>query len=146
MECLKNKKVTVLISEYPDVDLWKLLSALMENGIKHKIIRFGAWSDYGDTTPRGLGENELRRSFSQCASAECKTLYMGKLFACPRSAHGHSLGIIDGDQNDFVDIISVPKENLRKKIKTLYSTRYIQACNHCNPIWARGDIKCGEQL
>ena len=139
----ENEKIDMFMSIK---DIYLKAGLLKDNNIKYEIVHFDNWVDYGNAGLRGFGENVLRRSFSQCASAECKTVFTGRLFACPRSAHGHTLGLFPGDENDFVSLISTPKTQLKRKIKKLYSARYIQACNHCNPAWERPEIECGKQL
>jgi len=79
-----------------------------------------------------------------CASAECKSLLNGKLFACPRAAHGYELGITEGET--FVDLINTPKKELKKAIKELYSLPYLKTCDHCTPEWDREEMETAKQM
>ena len=137
---LRSPKITVDISDYPIINSQPFIDILKENGVKYQMIEFSEWLDYGGTKKRSLLEEALKRSFRECASAECKTILYGKLYACPRGAHGDMLGIIPAKSNEFVNILA---EN--PDFKGLYSLSYINACDHCNPVWERKEIECGKQ-
>jgi len=151
LECLKNDKIKLIISEYPAVSSKRLIELLEENQVKYETRQFENWEDYGDLCKRGYSEKDLRRSFRFCASAECKTVYMDSLYTCPRSAHGRALGLIpvqgaeENGREDSVNLISTPKKDLRRKIRGLYAVPYVQACDYCNAAWERKMIESGKQ-
>ena len=152
---LRNPKVLVSISEYSDHDSKELTKVLTEHSIRFEIKKFDCWNDYGDTKERGLDIKDLRKSFSRCASAKCKSIYRGILFACPRAAHLAGLSILpwhkehmtaDKVPENGVDLLNTPGKGLKKRIRKLYHAEYISACDHCNPVWNRPPIKPGIQL
>ena len=64
---------------------------------------------------------------------KCRSLLNGKLYFCPRSAHGNDLGIIK--ENAFVDLLdnSLSQQEMKNKLHTLlYDLSYIMACKICN--------------
>ena len=138
---LKDEKVNVDISDYPNIDSKVFVDRLKSNGIKYEKIKFYEWVDYGNTEKRNLSSEALKRSFRECASAECKTILNGKLYACPRAAHGDILGIIPSKKSEIVNILKREVD-----FKSLYSLSCINACNHCNPVWKRKGIECGKQI
>jgi len=139
---LKSKKLTIDISDYKIIDKKNLTELLNKNGINYEIIEFESWTDYGDTKNRKFSDEILSRSFRECASAECKTILDGKLYICPRAAHGNALGIIPAKNDEYISMLEKPSI---KDIKKLYSIPYIKACNHCTPVWERLEIECGAQ-
>jgi len=142
LKCLNNKKVTVEISEFPGFDTRKAVDVLRKSGIRYKKTRQKKWIDYGGIQNRGLSKSDLRRSFAECRSAECKTIFMGSLFTCPRSAHSYMLRLFDEDRAVYVNLATTPENMLKQRIKELFSTPYVEACKFCNPVWTRGDIGC----
>ena len=137
-----NEKITVDISDYKIINEKPFIELLNKNGIKYEMVKFSAWTDYGGTEGRKYSEEILKRSFRECASAECKTILNGTLYICPRAAHGYALKKIPIKEEEKVDLLKTPSI---KAIKNLYSLPYIKACNHCTPVWERAEIECGVQ-
>ena len=138
---IKHKNVIVDISDYPIVDSTHFIDILKENGVNYRMIEFSEWNDYGTAEKRGLSHDVLKRSFRECASAECKTILNGKFYVCPRAAHGDALGIIPASDKEALDIFSKKTD-----FKSLYSLSCINACDHCTPVWERKGIECGVQM
>ncbi len=146
VKALKRENLYVSISAYDCVDRTGFIEMLEKEKINYKLNRFESWSDFGSMEKRNFSLNELKRSYNLCPASNCKTLYNGELFACPRSAHGRVLGLISSDNNEAVTLAGKDKKQLKKQIKKLYSVEFIDACDHCNPEWDRPDIGCGIQI
>ena len=145
LKCLKHKKITVMISNYPDINNSVFIDALKKENIKYKLVCFDSWLDYGDMQKRNYDINILTRSFRVCSASECKSLYNGLFFNCPRAAHGNYLGLVKNDESDYIDIINIPDIKLKSELKKVYSAEYTNACDHCNPEWEREGIEQGKQ-
>ena len=145
LKALKNKKVYVSISEYPDVDYQKLADVLKKHEIKFIINHYDNWIDFGNLDKRNFDQKTLQSSYAACASAECKTILNGRLYTCPRSSHGDDLGLIKANENEYVEILSYPKKALQKKLRSFYNNTYVKACDHCNKPWERPVIPCALQ-
>jgi organic radical activating enzyme len=146
LKSLINPKVVINISEYPIVDSTPLVNSLKQNGIQYEMIHFTNWMDYGKPTKRNYPEEVLQQSFNTCASAECKTILNGKLFCCPRDAHGQAQGLIPSNDKEFVDLLNSDPKTHKRQIKTMYARPFIAACDYCTPVWERPGIECGVQL
>ena len=144
LEGISHPKVIVDISDYPMVNSQSFIDHLKSNNIAYRLIEFSSWFDYGETNVRNMPDEMLKLSFQKCASAECKTLLNGKLYICPRAAHGAVLSLIPTDENEFVDILAKKEE--RRSFKKLYSRPFINACDYCTPVWKRNEIECGVQI
>ena len=129
---MKNRKVTVLLSEYAHLNQMPFVKMLTENEIKYKIIKLEKWVDFGNLDKRNHSEETLIQSYNTCAVAECKTLYNGKFYSCPRSAHGDKLGYFE--EEVFGDLSITDRKKLKKSLKNLFITRHITACDYCNSV------------
>lgn len=141
---MKHKKVSVLISDYGPYSRKKdaLIARLQAAKVRYKLLDYSDWSDFGDLEKRNLSRETLARSFHACASAQCKTLLGGHLYACPRSAHMVRLGRL-ADEN-ALDLTE--EKDFAKRVLAFYNLPTIKACDHCNPPWARRPVPPGEQV
>ena len=91
------------------------------------------WMDYGNVKKRNRTEKELKRQFSRCHSV-CKSLVNGEVHICPRSSHGTDLGIIKGNERDYLDLLddSVSISRKKKMLHNLFKKKYIMACDYCD--------------
>ncbi|MCL2252972.1 MAG: radical SAM protein [Lachnospiraceae bacterium] len=128
-EQLKNKKVTVHISDYGDKSfrLHELITLFDKEGICFEIIGYSNWIDYGDLSDKGFTDEEIKQSYKTCATAECKTLFKGYLYTCPRSAHMANLGILVNN----ADRISIDGHLTKQKLIDFYNKVMVSACGHC---------------
>jgi organic radical activating enzyme len=143
---LIHPKVFVNISQYPTVDCAPLVERFKQYGIQYELIHFTNWMDYGEASKRKYSKEVLQQSFKTCPSAECKTILNGKLFICPRDAHGSALGLIPSNEKESVDLLHSDKKSRKRQIKKLYAKTCITACDYCTPLWERPPIACGKQL
>jgi len=93
---------------------------------------YDTWSDFGDEKCRNRGKEELERQYASCKS-ERYCLLNGKIYACPRSAHGSNLGYFTTGDKESVDLRGITdRRELLQKIRELRKVRCLTACNHCN--------------
>lgn len=145
LAALKHRKITVLISNYGEHSrkMETLRALLPKERIRFKTLDYSAWMDYGDLSPRHLTREQRARSFAQCASAECKTLLKGRVYACPRSAHMANLQMTDAAA-DCLDLADAA--NFRERALAFYNLESVAACEHCTPPDARASISPGLQM
>ena len=141
IECLKNEKVIVDISNYGLLDPKKkkvdeLIKVLETKKIKYSVALVNTWTDCGRITPfQKRSEEELHRVFNNCCNSDILSLLHGKLYRCPFSANATNLNAIPHDKTDIVDLFddNIPIEELKVKIKELaYDKKSLMACNYCN--------------
>lgn len=128
---LKNKKVHVSISNYGIPQSNDFYEYLLNESIEARMGGVMKWFDRGDMTSRGRTNGELTDQFQKCYMKTCKSILNGKFYYCPRSGHGHDLGIIETPENDYVDLLN--NKNVRDRILRLYYDKeYLAACNFCD--------------
>jgi len=141
LECLKNKKVILDISDYGLLDKTKrkadeLIKICKDNNIAYSNRVITVWSDCGRILPfQKRTEEERRRVFDNCCNSDLLSLLHGKLYRCPFSANATNLKAIPHDKNEIVDLSDekIPLNVLKVKIKELtYDKKYLTACNFCN--------------
>lgn len=148
LESLKNPKVVVQISNYGGNSrkFKELTDIFTREKIAFESEKNLEWCDTGDVHFRGRSEQELKKLFSSCIASECKSYLNGEFHVCPRSSNGMYLGVIPGNEKEYVKPSAVSKQELKKRIKELYNVRYISSCNYCDGITSYGKmIKAGVQ-
>ncbi len=141
IECLKNEKVILDISNYGLLDPKKkkvdeMIKVLEKEKIKYSVAVINNWEDCGRITPfQKRSKDELHRVFNNCCNSDILSLLHGKLYRCPFSANATNLNAIPYDKTDIVDLFdeSIPINDLKVKIKELvYDKKSLMACNYCN--------------
>ena len=141
LECLKNEKVILDISDYGLLDKKKrkadeLMKICDDNNIKYSIRNVTVWQDCGRILPfQKRTEEERVRVFNNCCNSDLLSLLHGKLYRCPFSANATNLKAIPHDDNEIVDLgdETIPFNVLKDKIKELtYDKKYLTACHFCN--------------
>ena len=144
-KALSNPKNEVRISHYEAYDgkVTALLNRLKEYGIKQTTKQFGIndylWYDFGGFEKRNRTEEELIKQYENCI-VEWYSLFKGRLYPCPRTAHAVDLGYINMDDN-YVDCLddTIPIGELKKNLQDfVFERRYYSCCNQCD----RGTGKC----
>ncbi len=144
-EALRNQKNHVRISHYEAYDqkTSRMLNKLEQEQIDHSIKQFGVneylWYDFGGFNNRYRTEENLIKQYKKC-EVEWYSLYRGKMYPCPRTAHGIDLGFIEPEGN-FIDLINekIPLIDLKKQIqKFVYEREYHPCCAYCD----RGTEHC----
>ena len=154
LKALKLPKVVVQLNCYMNAYYEKvdeIVTIFEKNGIKYQLLKKEGteWMDYGNLEHRGRSEKELEEQFSKCR-IDCRSLFNGKIFYCPRSGHGMDLNLLPHTEQDYVDLMDsqLSRKELRYRIfELMFEKKYIEACNHCN----KGTNNCkiipaGEQL
>jgi hypothetical protein len=136
LNALANPKAFVAISDYGKLSLNsdKLTACFDERKIKYIFFHAeGNWYDFGDMEQRCRNQAALKKQFSVCASG-CRSYYKGCIYWCPRAAHGLELNLIPDVQEDYVDLTDkmLSKKIIQAKIKALYNTECVTACNYCD--------------
>lgn len=139
LKALTAKKVVVQLNSYSNVHMRvvnELVQLFDSRKIKYKLMKMNGteWLDYGDLNCRDRSEKELEQQFERCRM-DCRSLYNGKLFYCPRSGHGMDLGFLSENSEDYVDFMdkSLSIQELRERLcKLLFGGKYVEACNHCD--------------
>ena len=141
LECLKNKKVILDISDYGLLDSKKkkvdeLIKLCEDNNIAYTRDVITVWQDCGRILPyQKRSEQEQKRVFDNCCNSDLLSLLHGKLYRCPFSANGTNLKGIPNDKEEIVDLYNdeIPLNELKVKIKELtFDKKYLTACNYCN--------------
>lgn len=133
-EILKDKKVVVLVSDYHELSTktqeWEALKNRGINVIIRDADEF--WRDYGDMTEMKRSRRQLCKQMVRCATV-CFSYLNGKIYRCPRAAHGNDLGMIRLRAKESVEIRGHRASTVaRKQIRKLQKLDYSEACRYCN--------------
>ena len=137
LNSMKNSKVSVHMSDY-GVNSRKIVSlenALIDNSIRYYIHRYEKWHDLGDLSNRNYSSEVMKQVYQTCVMGKCYTFYRGKLYLCPRAAHGERLGYFENDSEEYIDFSDgkISKDVLRERVVNLINNiEAINACNYCN--------------
>ena len=133
LKLLKNKKIRISISKYPNVNIEKLIDKLKENNIFYKIDKITYWMDYGEVKKKNRNQKDLLKQYKRCNHI-CKSMLKGEIHICPRSSHGKDLGIIPVSEEDYLNILDDNMSNIEKKNKfnELLNKKLITACDYCD--------------
>jgi hypothetical protein len=136
LKIIKNDKVRVHISNYGinNYLIQDLVSELNKRNIHYYLHDYTYWFNFGDLIKRNYSNDQLTSIFSTCKTSHCHTLYRGKFYLCPRSAHCTRLKITEDDETenvDFREIGSALKKRCELK-RLLSDTKCIKACAYCN--------------
>lgn len=136
LEALCNSKVVVHMSNYGSVSrkVEELEKIFSESNIIHYKHDYEQWRDIGKIIKRNYNVEELVRLYQTCTMGKCYTFYRGKLYLCPRAAHGERLGLLKNSENEVLDFTTI--NDIEQKRHELYNlinnTKYITACDYCN--------------
>ena len=148
LDTLKRYKDKIVIQTslyglYPEREK-DVLNAFISNDIRCKIEKyygdeqsFGGWVDFGKWESYNRLTNELVDIFHGCAVTRDMhgnwRTRDGKVHWCSRSQRGMDLGLIPDNPDDYIDLFdSTSVIEKREKFKTIATTQYISACNHCS--------------
>mgnify|MGYP001027546790 CR=1 FL=1 len=146
LNCLKNKKVRLRITNYSDSQAVlihpslvaqhdEIVKVLSSNNIKFVSEKVIKWDDIGTLKFIKETPTQLRNKFVDCCINDVLSLLDGVLYKCPVSAHGTNLKAFSFDPNyDGVDLIDekISLKNLKKKLIDFYhNNKYVTACSYC---------------
>ena len=136
---LKDSKNEVRISEYVSFKKKQggLKTYLKQNGISCTVKTYSngkfQWYYYGNFAKRKRTEQEKHEQMKNC-SVEAQYLYNGKLYMCPRIAHGCELGLIPrADDDRWITFADDTAEDIQRKLHAMIFRKYLYtACDYCN--------------
>jgi len=134
---LTDKKIAVHLSNYGACSgkVKQLEKIFSENHVIYYIHRYEKWRDFGGLEKRNYTKEQATQLYQTCFTGRCYTFYRGKLYLCPRSAHGEQLGIFQNKQDEYIDFrdINVAKDIKRDELKKLLvNVKTLTACDYCN--------------
>jgi len=139
LECLKDKKVILDISNYGGELANKhkeILEVLEKNNIEYSYSNVTDWQDSGRVLPfQKRTREENKRVFSDCCNRDTLSVLHGKLYRCPFSANAHNLRAVPDNKSDVVDLCdeNISFSDLKEQIRKLaYHKDYLTACLYCN--------------
>lgn len=131
LDLLCNDKCEIFISNYGQNSIQKeaLSKLCVFKGIRYKVLDNSKWYLSGGVECRQRSEEDMREQYSKCGEF-CRSLLRGKLYICPRSAHGTDLGIVNDFSVNMTDIRSLCDK--REELLKLEDLGYVLMCNYCN--------------
>lgn len=89
------------------------------------------WFDYGNPTVVHQKGGGAKKLFVSCWSKDvCLTILDGKLYSCPRAAHGERIGIYPRLESESVDLLD-EKELGKRVYNFYYREKEAYACSYC---------------
>ena len=138
LKILQSPKCTFRLSDYGKLSLRKeqLIDEFKNKNIQYELTNYQYW----DTVPliQRTDENQQQLDY-KFASCTTNLFYIkrGKMFCCTFCVGLSSLGmnLIPDFQNNYVQLINVPKENvginIEMFIKQVHERKHIEACKYC---------------
>ena len=138
IEILKTNDVILSISDYSD-KLQKLKSKITKNieiyksnNIKHYVRNEIEWYDFGDLRiKKFMKPDALIKHFDSC-TAPFRGLNDGKFYYCHLNTSAVLTKAFPLNQNDYVKMDTVSKEDLIKFDLGFTDLGYITFCDNCN--------------
>ena len=133
---LKFSKVRVHVSQY-EVNkerLKNVISCFDDNGIKYYVEPFTNWQTPGNLLKRNCSELENKTKFQRCYDSNGYSFYKDRLYRCPRSVHGISIGAMPDEVSEYVDFgdESIPDAELENRVRALMEMPFLAACDYCD--------------
>lgn len=137
LECMKNKKVKVHISDYEhNMDkVSKLIAVLEREDITYFVRKYDMWQQAGDLCYRNHSAQKAEEIYSKCFATNCYSFLKGKFYVCPRAAHAVNLGAMPDvkyDRVDFTDDNLSISELQEQLYNLMYRRKSIEACQYCD--------------
>ena len=135
-EKIKKNGVVLHMSNYGiySTKVYELEQKCSEYGIEYYTHEYCEWRNMGTTEFRDYNPDTVKRIYMMCDNAKCPSFYRGKLYICPRAAHGEGIGAFknaEGESVDFTGIIDIHEK--RKELNTLLKEKELfHACYYCN--------------
>lgn len=133
---LKREKVRVHISDYGfnREKIMKLEAAFEKNNVRYYVQPYDFWQDSGNLLKRNYTEKKKQYLFERCYERECFSYFNGRLYHCPRAAHGINIGVMPDIKDEYVDLMdnSIDENEILKQLKFQRNRNYIDACDYCD--------------
>lgn len=152
VQALCTANVSVHISDYGQKSnqLKELQQLFTDQNISYTVHHYEKWYDLGPFRKRDYSENQLEKIYQGCYAAKCHTFLKGKLYICPRAAHGESLGFFRNETGETVDFKpdrAVKKDKRQQLLQMLGGKRYFEACRYCGGCGDRSpEVKAAQQM
>jgi hypothetical protein len=138
LDLLKNSDIILSISDYSDKleniksKVLKVINIFKSENINHYVRNEIEWYDFGDLrVSKNLPTDKLIKHFDSC-TAPFRGLNDGKFYYCHLNTSAVLTKLFPLNNNDYVSIESVSKENLIKFDLGYTDLGYITFCNNCN--------------
>jgi hypothetical protein len=138
IELLKSNDIILSISNYTDKleslkgKFDRVTKTYKDNRIKHYIRNEIEWNDFGDLRiKKNMSEAELIEHFDNC-TAPFRGLDNGKFYYCHLNTSAVLTKLFPLNENDFVEMNSISKEDLLKFDMGNTKLGYVTFCDNCN--------------
>jgi len=138
LELLKINDVILSVSDYTDKlenikgKVLKVLDIFKAKNINHYVRNEIEWYDFGDLRVKvGRTDDELIKHFDSC-TAPFRGLNDGKFYYCHLNTSAVRTNLFPLNDNDYVSINDVSKEDLIKFDLGYTNLGYITFCDNCN--------------
>lgn len=136
IEALMDEKVAVHLSNYGTYSrkIKQLEKIFSDNHIIFYTHRYEKWRNFGGLEKRNYTREQLVKVYQTCFTGKCYTFYRGKLYLCPRAAHGEQLGFFQNRKSEYIDFSDECSLSDKRKelIDLLSNNRTLIACDFCN--------------
>lgn len=133
---LRRQKVRVHISDYGfnREKIEKLKVVFRDNHVRYYVQPYDFWQNSGNLLKRNYTDEEKKFMFERCYERECFSYFDGKLYHCPRAAHGITLGAMPDNPNEYVDLMSkeITDNEISEQLRVQRDRCYIDACDYCD--------------
>ena len=151
-DILKNKRIVINLSDYTMAVTGQLLDniyatqdKLKAKGIPYISSSARTWLTF-DFENRGKSEEELKKGFAACNSADCQRLHKGVLYRCHHQYAGMRLGTCPEAEDDIIRIHECSTEELREACDYLERKEFVDACRYCNWPFDAQQVPAAEQV
>lgn len=137
MKQFQDKSVLIRISNYGELskNINKVVEMCKLYGIEYEILDSMIWRDMGGVGRRNYSKEQAINIFEKCENAKCPSFCNGKLYICPRAAHGEQLGFYKNADDEVIDFAEskLNDDKLKEKLEEfLYGRNHFEACYYCN--------------
>jgi len=138
LDLLKSSDVILSVSDYTDklenikIKVLKVIETLKSQNINHYVRNEIEWYDFGDLrVKKNLPTDKLIKHFDSC-TAPFRGLNDGKFYYCHLNTSAVLTKLFPLNENDYVDITTISKEQLIKFDLGYTDLGYITFCDNCN--------------
>lgn len=138
IDLLKSNEVILSVSNYSDklqnirTKIEKVIQTYKDANVNHYVRTDIEWYDFGDLRVKGgRTDEQLVKHFDSC-TAPFRGLNDGKFYYCHLNTSAVRTNIFPLNDNDYVDINTISKEELIKFDLGYTELGYITFCDNCN--------------
>ena len=132
-----DKKIVIRISNYRTLskNIEKVATNCKALNIECETLDSLIWRDMGGLERRDYSFEQCCNVYERCDNAKCPSFCKGKLYICPRAAHGQELGLFENGKDDYIDFTldDINYSSYKEKVESLlYKRNHFEACYYCN--------------